>query len=37
MAHPERAAEDLLGSVDGRLVFASIADALAASGRVQGV
>lgn len=37
MAHPERAAEDILGNADGRLIFASIVDTLAASGRVQGV
>lgn len=37
MAHPERAAEAILGSDDGQLIFASIADALAVSGQGQGV
>jgi len=37
MAHPERAAEGILGNEDGRLIFASIVETLAASGRVQEV
>jgi phosphoribosylformylglycinamidine synthase len=29
MPHPERASEDLLGSIDGRIIFCSLADTLA--------
>lgn len=35
MPHPERNAEELLGSADGRLLFASIVESVKASGKVQ--
>jgi phosphoribosylformylglycinamidine synthase len=35
MPHPERASEELLGSADGRIIFSSLADALAQLARAS--